>query len=223
MGGEKAAMVWTDPPYGVNYGEKLEASNPMGYRVRSIKNDDLSDENLEAMIRASFTNCADNCVPGAAIYAAAPPGQQLPTLIKSFVGSGFTFHWHLVWVKDQIVLSRADYHFQHENILYGWKDDAGHNWTGDRKQSSCFFIDRPKKSEEHPTMKPVELVERMLENNSVIGNIILEPFSGSGTTLIACERLGRKCRAVEISPAYVAVAIERWVTMTGGEPVLSEK
>jgi DNA modification methylase len=143
-------------------------------------------------------------------------------LIAAFTDSGFEFRWGLVWVKDQIVLSRADYHFQHENILYGWKPDGAHHWHGDRKQSSCMFVDRPKSSEEHPTMKPIELVEIMLKNNSEIDDVVLEPFSGSGTTLIACERLNRKCRAVEISPAYVAVAIQRWVDVTGGEPVLVE-
>ena len=220
MGQDKAEMVWTDPPYGVSYGDKLEASNPMGYRVRQIENDSLKPEELEEFIRSCFRICADFTVAGAAIYSACPPGTPLPRLIAAFTDSGFDFHWGLVWVKDQIVLSRADYHFQHENILYGWKPDGAHNWTGDRKQSSCMFVDRPKRSEEHPTMKPVELIEIMLKNNSNRDGIVLEPFSGSGSTLIACERLGRKCRAVEISPAYVAVAIQRWVDVTGGTPEL---
>ncbi len=220
MGEDKAEMVWTDPPYGVSYGDKLEASNPMGYRVRQIENDSLKPEELEEFIRSCFRICADFTVAGAAIYSACPAGTPLPRLIAAFTDSGFDFHWGLVWVKDQIVLSRADYHFQHENILYGWKPDGAHNWTGDRKQSSVMFVDRPKRSEEHPTMKPVELVEIMLKNNSNRDGIVLEPFSGSGSTLIACERLGRKCRAVEISPAYCAVAIQRWVDVTGKEPVL---
>jgi DNA modification methylase len=222
MGGDLAKMVWTDPPYGVSYGDKLEASNPMGYRVRTIENDNLKPEELELFIRSCFRICADYTIAGAAIYAACPAGTLLPRLIAAFTDSGFEFRWGLVWVKDQIVLSRADYHFQHENILYGWKPDGAHHWHGDRKQSSCMFVDRPKSSEEHPTMKPIELVEIMLKNNSEIDDVVLEPFSGSGTTLIACERLNRKCRAVEISPAYVAVAIQRWVDVTGGEPVLVE-
>jgi len=143
-------------------------------------------------------------------------------LISAFDGSGFVFHWGLVWVKDQLVLSRADYHFQHENILYGWKDDAGHKWTGDRKQSSVFFVDRPKRSDEHPTMKPVKLVEQMLTNNSSEGEIVLDPFLGSGTTLIACQNLGRKCRGIEIEPKYVAVTLQRWADATGGTPVRLE-
>ena len=140
MGQDKAEMVWTDPPYGVSYGDKLEASNPMGYRVRQIENDSLKPEELEEFIRSCFRICADFTVAGAAIYSACPPGTLLPRLIAAFDDSGFDFHWGLVWVKDQIVLSRADYHFQHENILYGWKPDGAHNWTGDRKQSSCMFV-----------------------------------------------------------------------------------
>jgi len=220
MGGELAKMVWTDPPYGVSYGAKLEAANPMGYRVREIKNDDLNPDKLEAFIRSAFKVCARNSIPGAALYSACPAGTLLPSLIAAFAGSGFDFRWGLVWVKDRIVLSRSDYHFQHENILYGWKPDGAHHWHGDRKQSSCMFVDRPSSSEEHPTMKPVELIEIMVSNNSENGDIVLEPFAGSGSTIMACERLGRKCRAVEIEPKYVAVSIQRWVDMTGGEPEL---
>jgi len=219
---EKSTMIWTDPPYGVSYGDKLEAANPMGYRVRTIENDNLKPEELEKFIRSVFKNCSEFTIAGAAIYAASPAGTPLPRLIASFNDSGFEFRWGLVWVKDQIVLSRADYHFQHENILYGWKPDGAHKWSGDRKQSSCMFVDRPKKSEEHPTMKPVELVEIMIKNNSDNNDIVLDPFLGSGTTLIACENLNRKCRAVEISPAYVAVALERWHQHTGLMPELIE-
>jgi len=220
MNEDRAEMVWTDPPYGVNYGDKLDASNPIAHRVRHIENDNLEPEELEKFIRSCFKICADYTVSGAAIYVACPAGTPLPRMIGAFTDSGFDFHWGLVWIKDQIVLSRADYHFQHENILYGWKTGDSHHWYGDRKQSSCMFVDRPKRSDEHPTMKPVELIEIMLKNNSNSGNIVLDPFLGSGTTLIACERLGRKCRAVEISPAYVAVAIQRWVDVTNGTPEL---
>jgi len=222
MNEDRAEMVWTDPPYGVNYGDKLDASNPIAHRVRHIENDNLEPEELEKFIRSCFKICADYTVSGAAIYVACPPGTLLPRMIGAFTDSGFDFHWGLVWIKDQIVLSRADYHFQHENILYGWKTGDSHHWYGDRKQSSCMFVDRPKRSDEHPTMKPVELIEIMLKNNSNSGNIVLDPFLGSGTTLIACERLGRKCRAIEISPAYCAVAIQRWVDVTGGTPELLE-
>jgi len=220
MGGERARLVWTDPPYGVNYGAKLDVSNPIAHRVRNIENDDLNPEQLEAFIRSAFVNCAEFTVDGAAIYAACPPGTLLPRLIAAFRDSGFTFHWGLVWVKDQLVLGRGDYHFIHENILYGWKHDAAHYFVNDRTQVSVFEYPRPKSSEEHPTMKPVDLVCHMITNSSQVGEMVVDVFLGSGSTLIACERLNRKCRAVEISPAYCAVAIERWHEMTGQDPEL---
>ena len=222
MGDSVCRLVWTDPPYGVNYGDKLDVSNSMGYRVRHIENDALPPDQLEELVRNALKNCCDSSLPGSAAYVACPAGTLLPTMIASFVGSGFDFHWGLVWVKDQLVLGRGDYHFKHENILYGWRDGAAHYFIDDRTQTSVFEYPRPKRSEEHPTMKPPELVEHMLRNSSEDGDIVADPFLGSGTTLVACERLGRKCRAIEISPAYCAVAIQRWVDMTGGIPVLLE-
>lgn len=218
MAGERARLIWTDPPYGVNYGAKLASANPIAHRVRTIENDNLSPDKLEGFIRSALKCAAGFSAPGAAIYVACPPGTLLPTLISAFVGSGFDFRWGLVWVKDQLVLGRGDYHFKHENILYGWKPDGAHYFIDDRTQTSVFEYPRPKRSEEHPTMKPVELVEHMISNSSRANEIVLDPFLGSGTTLIACERLGRKCRAVEISPSYCAVTIQRWADMTGGEP-----
>ena len=206
---KKAQLTWTDPPYGVSYGDKLEDANPMGYRVRKIQNDDLLPEDLEKLIRNAFINCAAYSVAGASIYVASPPGTLLPSLIRAFDGSGYDFRWGLIWKKDQIVLSRADYHFDHENILYGWKPDGAHYFTDDRKQKSVFEYPRPKKSDEHPTMKPVELVSHMIRNSSRAGDIVSEPFSGSGTTMLASAGLGRICRAVELEPKYVAVALER--------------
>jgi len=213
MDGEKVEMVWTDPPYGVKYGDKLESANPMGYRVRTIENDDLVPDELEEFIRAAFTLAAQSSVPAGVIYAACPPGTPLPTAIAAFTESGFEFRWQLVWVKDQLVLSRADYHFRHENILYGWKPDGAHYFVDDRTQDSVFEIPRPKVSEEHPTMKPVELVEALVRNSSKSSDIVYDPFLGSGTTLVACERLGRLGRGIEISPAYTAVSLQRLADM----------
>ena len=206
---KKAQLTWTDPPYGVSYGDKLEDANPIAHRVRKIQNDDLLPEDLEKLIRNAFINCAAYSVAGASIYVASPPGTLLPSLIRAFDGSGYDFRWGLIWKKDQIVLSRADYHFDHENILYGWKPDGAHYFTDDRKQKSVFEYPRPKKSDEHPTMKPVELVSHMIRNSSRAGDIVSEPFSGSGTTMLASAGLGRICRAVELEPKYVAVALER--------------
>ena len=219
-GEERATLTWTDPPYGVKYGEKLESANPMGYRVRTIENDDLPPEQLEEFVRTALKNCAEFSGKGAAIYVACPAGTPLPAIISAMAGSGFDYRWHLVWLKDQIVLSRADYHFKHENILYGWKPDGAHYFIDDRKQSSVFEYPRPKKSEEHPTMKPIELVEHMIKNSSRVGDIVLEPFGGSGTTLLACERQGRICRITELSEKYGAVILERFFTATGITPEL---
>lgn len=209
MGGEKARLVWTDPPYGVHYGEKMEAANPMGYRVRSIENDDLPADKLEEFIRTALKNASNNSSPGAAIYVASPAGTPLPALIASFEGSGFEYRWGLIWLKDQLVLSRADYHFKHENILYGWKPDGPHFFIEDRKQTSVFEYPRPKKSDEHPTMKPVELVKHMVLNSSEVGDVVYDSFGGSGTTMLACENAKRKTRMIELSENFCAVILQR--------------
>jgi DNA modification methylase len=223
MGGEKADCVWTDPPYGVHYGEKIEKANPIAHRVRKIANDDLPTSELETFLRSVLTNIAIVSNDGAPIYVACPAGTLLPTSIAAFVGSGFDFRWQLVWVKDQLVLSRADYHFRHENILYGWKAGKSHYFTEDRTQDSIFEVPRPKSSEEHPTMKPVLLIECMLKNSSKVGQVVLDAFGGSGSTLIACEKLNRQCRMVELSEAYCDVILKRWEDFTGKTAELSNE
>jgi len=207
-----ARLVWTDPPYGVNYGAKMESANPIAHRVRTIENDDLPPEELEVFIRSALSLAAEFSVAGAAIYVASPAGTLLPSLIKAFEGSGFEYRWGLIWLKDQIVLSRADYHFKHENILYGWKPDGAHYFIDDRKQTSVFEYPRPKKSEEHPTMKPIELVQHMIRNSSQSGDVVYDCFGGSGTTMIASQNEGRVCRIVELSPAFASVQLERMST-----------
>jgi len=208
MGGERANLVWTDPPYGVKYGEKMEATNPIMHRVRSIKNDNLQASEMIDLIRGAYRLAAEYSVKGGAIYAAAA-GDMLKVAIDAFEGSGFTFKWQLVWIKDQLVLSRADYHFRHENILYGWKEDGAHYFIDDRKQDSVFEYPRPKKSDEHPMMKPIELVMSMVKNSSKAKDIVYDPFSGSGCTIISCQNLNRTCRCIELSPAYCAVILQR--------------
>lgn len=142
--------------------------------------------------------------------------QEWPGIDEALRERGFHWSSTIIWAKDQLVLSRKDYHTQYEPMWYGWKGDRARLVElVDRKQSDVWFIDRPRKSEEHPTMKPVELVERALINSSVPGALVLDPFCGSGTTLVACERLGRYCRTVELDPIYAAVTIERWHKMTG--------
>ena len=151
----------------------------------------------------------------------AMSAQEWPNIDRAL--RSFGFHWSstIIWAKDHSVMSRKDYHTRYEPLWYGWEGSESRLCPlTDRKQNDVWEIDRPIKSEEHPTMKPVELVERAINNSSQRGNIVFEPFCGSGTDIIACERLNRKCRAIEISPAYCAVSIERWHEMTGKEPEL---
>ncbi|KKL17289.1 hypothetical protein LCGC14_2487030, partial [marine sediment metagenome] len=135
----------------------------------------------------------------------------------AFVEAGLYFASTLVWAKDNSAFGRSDYQWMHEPIIYGWRTGAAHRWHGDRKQTTLWQIARPARSEQYPTMKPVELVERAITNSSRPGDLVLDPFLGSGTTLIAAERLGRRCYALEIEPRYVQVAIERWEAFTGGK------
>lgn len=210
MGGEKAVCMWTDPPYGVSYVGKTKDA-------LTIENDGA--EGLLDLLTAAF-GVADSVVlaEGSPFYIAAPPGPPFHDFATALIRVGWKWHETLAWVKNSMVLGYSDYHYKHEAVFYGWK---GKNrfWYAGRDQVSVFEIDRPSRSEDHPTMKPPELVIAMLENSTKAVDLVYEPFDGSGTTLMACEALHRRCRAVEISPAYVAVALERWATATGREPV----
>ena len=221
MGSERAAMICTDPPWNVNYGGGISAENSQGYKVRTINNDNLG-EKFPEFVRNFVKQLWEFSLPGALIYLVMGT-QEWPLIDKTLRDQGFHWSSTIVWVKDQLVLSRKDYHTQYEPLWYGWRGDAARlQEVVDRKQSDTWFIDRPKKSEEHPTMKPLELVERSLNNSSKANAIVLDLFSGSGTTLMACERLGRICRAMENDPRYVAVGLERWSVATGLTPTLEE-
>lgn len=218
MQGEKAQISWTDPPWNVAYGEDIEEDNAQGYKKRTMKNDNLG-ELFPAFIQAAVKNIWAASQPGALIYMAMS-AQEWPVIDKALREQGYHWSSTIVWAKDQLVLSRKDYHTQFEPLWYGWRDDAARlREVMDRKQSDVWFIDRPKRSEDHPTMKPPPLVERSLVNSSLPGDIVLDPFVGSGTTLIVCEQLNRKCRAVELDPIYAAVTIERWANITGMLPI----
>jgi DNA modification methylase len=219
MGNEQAQICWTDPPWNVDYGGKVEEENAQGYKKRTMKNDNLGDR-FPAFVRAAVLNVWNFCTPGAMLYLAMS-AQEWPTVDGILREKGFHWSSTIIWAKDQLVLSRKDYHTQFEPLWYGWKGDAARvREVVDRKQSDVWMIDRPKRSEEHPTMKPPALVERSLINSSLPGDIVMDPFVGSGTTLIVCEQLGRKCRAVELEPIYAAVTIERWHLMTGMMPAI---
>jgi DNA modification methylase len=224
MAGEKAEMVWTDPPYGVAVGDKNKFLNSIARSNRveeNLQNDTLDEPGLTRMLSASFDNAMVHCRAGAAWYVAAAPG-PLHILFGQCLKDRGIWRQTIQWVKNNATFSPMGvcYHWQAEPLFFGWIPNGGHRWYGGRKQTTVWQIDRPAKSPEHPTMKPVELVARAIENSSLSDEIVYEPFSGSGTTIMACEQLGRRCRAVEIAPGYVAVALERWATATGKTPEL---
>lgn len=215
MAGEKADVMWTDPPYGVEYvgGTKDKLT---------IQNDSASG--LPDLLRGAFGLAPLR--PGAPFYIAHPAGPQSLEFLLAVVDVGWVIRQGLVWVKNTFVLGRSDYHYRHEPIIYGVVPGAegrfgrgGVGWYGDNAQDSVFEVDKPARNAEHPTMKPVELIEAMLRNSATKGSIVYEPFAGSGSTIIACERLGMACRAMEIDPRYVQVAIERWQAFTGRQAV----
>lgn len=216
MAGEKADVMWTDPPYGVDYvgGTKDKLT---------IQNDSASD--LPDLLRGAFGLAPLR--PGSPFYIAHPAGPQSLEFFLAVIDVGWVIRQGLVWVKNTFVLGRSDYHYRHEPIIYGVVPGAegrfgrgGVGWYGDNAQDSVFEFDKPARNAEHPTMKPVELIEAMLRNSATKGSIVYEPFAGSGSTIIACERLRMACRAMEIDPRYVQVAIERWQAFTGRQAVL---
>lgn len=214
-------LVWTDPPYGVSYGDKTGWMNRNGAQPRRkpIHNDDLAPAQVAALFSAALTNAVAYTERGAAIYATVPSGPLLPVFIAAMERGGFGYRHCLVWVKQSFVLGRSDYHYRHEPILYGWREDGPHYFTEDRTHDSIFEINRPMVSELHPTTKPVELIARMVANSSGLGELVYDPFSGSGSTLLAAHQLGRIDYGVEIDPGYVAVTLERF-SMLGLKPQL---
>lgn len=217
MAGDQADCMWTDPPYGVNYVGKTD-------EAMTISNDGPDD--LPDLIRAAFTTATTVLKPGAAVYVAHPPGALSLVFGNAFVAVGWRLHQRLVWVKDQMVLGHSDYHYRHEDILYGYtsgpgrRGRGGDGWYGDHAQTSVFDIARPKRSEDHPTTKPVELIARCLSNSCPPRGITLDPFAGSGTTLLAAHGLGMRARLVELDAGYVDVICRRFQQHTGQLPVL---
>lgn len=221
MGSDLARMIWSDPPWNVNYGGGVSLENAQGYKVRTMNNDNLGKD-FPLFVENFTKRMWEFCEPGSPIYLVMGT-QEWPVIDSQLRERGFHWSSTIVWVKDQLVLSRKDYHTQFEPMWYGWRGDTARLVkVVDRKQSDVWFIDRPKKSEDHPTQKPLELVERSLRNSSKPGAIVLDLFAGSGTTLIACERLGRVCRTMDNDPKYVAVGLERWSVATGQSPELEE-
>ncbi len=258
MGGELADCTWTDPPYNVNYGEKAEMLDKYqkGHRNTSrILNDNMDSEQFYEFLLTAFTNVYAVTKPGAAVYVAhaETEGVNFRTALKT---AGFYLSSCLIWRKNALVLGRSDYHWQHEPVLYGWKDTGSHRWFGGRDKTTIhefegapfqqigdnewqipmgettlivrgdnvtveaahgtvFFEEKPRTSPEHPTMKPVALIERMVCNSTRKGDIVLDPFGGSGSTLTACEKNGRTAHLLELDPKYCDVIVRRWQDYTG--------
>ncbi|MGD0073580.1 MAG: DNA methyltransferase [Candidatus Binataceae bacterium] len=220
--GERFRMIWCDPPYAINYASKNEYLNrsDRGNRVQKpIVNDDLSPEQAQLLFETALKVSLRFAVAGAACYATVPSGSLLRYFIAGFEGSGFSFKHSLVWVKSHFVIGLADYHYRHEAILYGWLENGPHYFISDRTQDSVFEVDKPRVSDLHSVMKPVELVASMIANSSRRDEIVYDPFAGSGTTLLAAHQLRRIGYAVEIDPAYTAVSLER-MSQLGLEPEL---
>ena len=218
MGDDMADMVFTDPPRNVNYGA-VEKDNAQGYKPRTIINDFMGTEEFKEFMFSAFKCMNEVSKAGACTYvvmSAQEWGNMMLTLAQN------DYHWSstIIWNKDRLVLSRKDYHTKYEPIWYGWKSGARLCPLKDRKQSDVWDFDRPTKSEEHPTMKPVGLVARAVQNSSKKDNLVLDLFGGSGTTLIACEQTDRSCCMMELDPKYVDVIIERWENFTGEKAVL---
>lgn len=209
LDGEQADMVFTDPPYNVNYANS--ARDKMRGKDRAILNDNLGDGFYDFLL-AALTPTIAHCRGG--VYVAMSSG-ELDVLQAAFRAAGGHWSTFIIWAKNTFTLGRADYQRQYEPILYGWPEGAQRHWCGDRDQGDVWNIKKPQKNDLHPTMKPVELVERAIRNSSRPGNVVLDPFGGSGTTLIAAEKSGRLARLIELDPKYVDVIVRRWEDFTG--------
>jgi DNA modification methylase len=225
MGKHKAELLFTDPPWNVAYGTSKHPT----YKKRAILNDDMTDEKWAEFVQGFCKAFKDNTKPGAPAYIVMSP-QEWPSLDKGMRDAGFHWSSTIIWVKDQLVLSRKDYHTQYEPIWnghngpmdpiwYGWNEDAARlAKLIDRTQSDVWLHERPKRSEMHPTTKPVELVKRAIINSSRPGAIVLDCFGGSGSTLMAAAASGRVARLTELDPKYCDVIAKRYQEWSGETP-----
>jgi len=214
LAGGLADMVFTDPPYNVNYGATMK--DKLRGNTRKIANDNLG-EGFEKFLYDACVNML--AVAKGAVYICMS-SSELHTLEKAFREAGGHWSTFVIWAKSSFSMGRSDYQRQYEPILYGWKEGASHFWCGARDQGDIWFIKKPHLNDLHPTMKPVELVGRAILNSSKTRDTVLDPFGGSGTTLIACEKSGRQARLIEMEPMYCDVIVRRWQDLTGKTAVL---
>jgi DNA modification methylase len=205
LGGQLADLTFCDPPYGVNYANSPK--DKLRGKHRPILNDNLG-AGFEAFLYDACTNILQ--VTKGACYICMS-SSELDTLQRAFRTAGGKWSTFVIWAKNTFTLGRADYQRQYEPILYGWREGSDHYWCGARDQGDVWFFDKPARNDLHPTMKPVALVQRAIRNSSKTRDIVLDPFGGSGSTLIACEKTGRQARLVELDPI-----IHRWQSYSGG-------
>lgn len=217
MQGGRAQCMWTDPPYGVSYVGKTKDA-------LTIQNDGA--QGLDDLLTRAFPVAFDVLEAGAPVYVAHADTERI-TFEVAFRGCGFSLRQNLIWVKNTMVLGHSDYHYRHEPILYGFKPGEGRlgrgseNWHGDDAQVTTFFFDKPSASERHPTMKPVGLIGAMLSNSAKRGDVVLDPFAGSGSTLFAADQMGCVARLVELDPGYCDQIVLRWQELTGKVALLN--
>ena len=205
MDGKLANLTVTDPPYNVNY----EGA------AGKIKNDHMTDSKFYQFLLAAFTLTEKVMAKDASIYVFHADTEGL-NFRKAFADAGFYLSGACIWKKQSLVLGRSPYHWQHEPILFGWKKSGKHAWYSDRKQSTIWEFDKPRKNTDHPTMKPVPLLAYPILNSSLTGCIVLDPFGGSGSTLIACEQTDRICHMVELDEKFCDVIVKRYIEQVGG-------
>lgn len=223
MNGALGDMVFTDPPYGVAIGDKNVALNEIqrsGRILDNIENDTLSEEELYEMLKSAFINVRENCAEDAVYYVTSPQGGSLGLMMMMMRDAGLTVRHVLMWKKNTATFSigRLDYDYQHEPIFYTWTEKH-HNYRKGENRTTVWEYDKPRKNDLHPTMKPVDLVSNAILDGTLKGMNVIDAFGGSGTTLIACEQLGRNCYMIELDPHYCDVIIQRWENLTGEKAV----
>jgi site-specific DNA-methyltransferase (adenine-specific) len=226
LGDGSLDLFITDPPYGVDYASKNKYLNKVdkgNCNQTPITNDAVTVDEIAQLWESSFRIAFERARPGSPYYICSPQDIKMLSLLLAIKESGGLIKQQIIWVKNNRVLGMQDYHWKHEALIYGWKPGAAHRFYGGRSEMSTWFVDKPLKSEYHPTTKPVELFVIAIVNSSRIGDVVGDWFCGSGTTLIACEQLNRQCRAIELEPKYVGVTIKRWEELTGEKAKLIDK
>ncbi|MEE6134635.1 site-specific DNA-methyltransferase [Priestia sp. GS2] len=212
FGGKQADMVFTDPPYNVNYKGKTDDA-------LTIKNDNMNNEAFYQFLCDAYSVMLSFTKQGGAIYVCHADGEGI-NFRTALQDSGWLLKQCIIWVKNHFSLSMQDYHWQHEPILYGWKPGAAHHWEGDRKQTTVWEVDKPLRNGDHPTMKPIAIPAKGIQNSIKPGELVFDPFGGSGSTLLAAEQTGRVCYTSELDPKYCDVIVKRYEEFTGKEAKL---